>query len=206
MNELNQEISKKIIGWKRTRYNRINMSERLKKYGSHWNAVMFFMNAFAIVLTIISLKFPLKTRIDTIVAGCFSIYVILLQYFLANQNYETRSLKFHYEQLEIEKLRYSLKTLLRDSSLQYQAKQEKYNSITNQYLISLKNNENHKKIDDKLVKNELNKFHEGKRNSNINGKNKEHYNIAIDLSLDNIFFYVNLVIFWGVILLVISIY
>lgn len=187
MNELNQEISKKIIDWKRTRYNRINISERFKKYGSHWNAVMFFMNAFAIVLTIISLKFPLKTRIDTIVAGCFSIYVILLQYFLANQNYETRSLKFHYEQLEIEKLRYSLKALLRDSSLQYQAKQEKYNSITNQYLISLKNNENHEKIDDKLVK-------------------KEHYNIAIDLSLDNIFFYVNLVIFLGVILLVISIY
>lgn len=206
MNKLDQEISKKIIDWKRTRYNRINISERLKKYESRWNAVMFFMNAFAIVLTIVSLKFPLKPGIDTIIAGCFSIYVILLQYFLTNQNYETRSLRFHYEQLEIEKLRYSLKALLRNSSLPYQAKQEKYNSITNQYLISLKNNENHEKIDDKIVKNELNEFHEEKNNSNINGKNKKNYTNVTDRSLDNIFFYVNLAIFLGVILLVISIY
>lgn len=184
MNELNQEIRKKITGWKRTRYNRINISKRFKKYDSRWNIVMFFMNAFAIVLIIISLNFPLKNGIDTVIAGCFSIYVILLQYFLANENYRTRSLKFHYEQLEIEKLRYSLKSLLRDSSLKFRQKQGQYSSISDQYLISLKNNENHDKIDDAI-------------NSSCN---------VTDRSLDNIFFYINLFFFIGVVFGVISIY
>lgn len=201
MDELNHEIQKKINGWKRTRYNRINISERLKKYSAHWNNIMFFMNAFAIILTITSLKFPLNNEIDTVITGCFSIYVILLQYFLANQNYEKRSLKFHYEQLEIEKLRYSLKKLLRDSSLSYQQKQEKYISISNQYLISLKNNENHEKLDDKAVKDELDKSKE-KSNNASSSKNKSFH----DKSLDNIFFYLNLVLFVGVVFFVISSY
>lgn len=201
MNELNAEIQKKITGWKRTRYNRINVSERLKKYSARWNSIMFFMNAFAIILTIISLKFPLKNGIDTVTTGCFSLYVILLQYFLANQNYEKRSLKFHYEQLEIEKLRYSLKSLLRDPSLSYQQKQEKYISISNQYLISLKNNENHAKIDDKVVKGGSDKSKE-KSNNSSSSKSKSYH----DTSLDNIIFYVNLVLFVGVVLFVISNY
>lgn len=194
MQNLDQEIQKKINGWKRTRYNRINISERLKKYDSYWNTIIFFMNVFAIGLTIISLKFPLKTGIDTVFAGCFSMYVILLQYFLANQNYKTRSLKFHYEQLEIEKLRFALKKLLRNSSLSCQEKQEEYTSISNQYLISLKNNENHDKIDDKFLKNE---------NSRCDEENKKN---VFDTSLDKMFIWLNLLIFLGVVIFAITIY
>lgn len=194
MKEINEAIASRINGWKRTRNNRINISKRLKSYDEKWNVLILCMNTLAIIFVIFSLKMPLDTGMDTVVAGCFSIYVIVLQYFLSNQDYKTRGLRFHYEQLEIEKMRYSLKKLLNDNSLEIGQKQEKYDEIVDQYLISLKNNENHASIDDDLTREE-------KKSNKKWGKNKVR-----DFSLDNLFLYANVCIFFGGIFLVVWLY
>lgn len=170
---LNKAIINKIDEWKRTRENRIHISERFKNYDSIWNILMLLMNSTAIFLVFISIKYPLRNGLDSVISGCFSIYIILLQYFLSNQDYKTRSLRFHYEQLEIESLRYDLKKLLHEDSLFLKLKQYKYDQIIQKYVISLKNNENHGKIDDK------------------NRKQK----IAKDYTTDNILIYLNIIIF-----------
>lgn len=171
--KIDDAINKRIDEWKRTRENRIHISERFKIYDSVWNILMLLMNATAIFLVVISLKYPLKNNLDSVISGCFSIYIILLQYFLSNQDYKTRSLRFHYEQLEIENLRYELKELLKKQSISKKMKQYCYNQIVQKYIISLKNNENHGKIDD------------------LNRKNK----VVKDFTIDNLLIYFNIIIF-----------
>lgn len=140
-------IKKKTDGWKRTRSNRINASERLKGYSSKWNMVTFVFNVEAVLFMVISLKYPIASGIDAVISGFFSLYVILLQYFLATLNYEARALKFHYEELQIEDLRLRLKQLYHSGKNAEQLGSE-YNGITREYQENLTGYENHGEIDD----------------------------------------------------------
>lgn len=186
-----EEVEKRISGFKRTRLNRISASERLKKYSSRWNLLFFIMNSLAIIMVILSIKLPLKSGFDAMISGCFSIYIILLQYFISNQNYSERSLRFHYEQLEIEEMIYELKQLIYNKDVFLDIKME-YKSIIDKYIISLKNNENHEKIDDE--KNTL------EDNNSIDRRNK------LDITMDNIFIYFNMVLVICLIFLLVLIY
>lgn len=176
---LDEEIRKKLSGWKRTRSNRISASERFKKYDSRWGIITLFMNTLAIIMVLWTLKFPLKSGIDGILSGGFSIYVILLQDLLGKRDYSARSLKLHYEQLEIESLRYRLKGIYGNKYMDQRKKQQIYNNIVNEYQASLRGNENHNKIDDRLY------------NEKEDGKSQ----IKKDVTLDNAFIYINCIIF-----------
>ncbi|CAI2554858.1 hypothetical protein AKUH4B202J_01110 [Apilactobacillus kunkeei] len=67
-----------------------------------------------------------------------------------------------------------------------------YKSIIDKYIISLKNNENHEKIDDE--KNTL------EDNNSIDRRNK------LDITMDNIFIYFNMVLVICLIFLLVLIY
>ncbi|MGL5898157.1 MAG: SLATT domain-containing protein [Lactobacillaceae bacterium] len=200
------EVNKKILGFKRTRLNRISASERLKKYSSRWNLLFLIMNSLAIFLVIVSIKAPMKSGIDVIISGCFSIYIILLQYFISNQNYRERSLKFHYEQLEIDKLRYDLKKLIYSQS-SFDDRENEYGAIIDKYMISLKNNENHEKVDDEQNK-YINDCHEKVDDVQETQKNKYFKNIIkkFDLTMDNMFIYFNVLLIICLVVLLVYLY
>lgn len=173
------EIEKTRI--KRTRKNRINLSERLKKYSHKWNMIIFLLNMEAVILiiTVISSE---KVEFLTVPSGIFSAYVILLQHFINEQKYSERSLKAHYHQLEIGEFIDDINRLIakvkdeEDFHLKEIRNEEK--NILMRYQLSLKSIENHSKADDI---------------NNILSDNKVR-NPLTDLSSDNIFAYVNLII------------
>lgn len=166
---------------KRTRKNRINLSERLKKYSHKWNMIIFLLNMEAVILiiTVISSE---KFEYLTLPSGVFSAYVILLQHFINEQKYSERSLKAHYHQLEIAEFIDDINRLIAkvkdvdDIFLKEIRREEK--NILMRYQLSLKSIENHSKADD------LN---------NLLSDNKVK-NPLTDLSSDNIFAYINLII------------
>jgi hypothetical protein len=152
--ELDTEIPKKINTLNKTRENRINMSKRLKGYGDEWKLVFFVLNIEAIILVVLSLS---DVNISSIVTGVFTIYVVLLQYFINELRYSERAVKIHYHQLDIEDLILRLKKV----SIEFNKKNKKdeNNVLLNQFYIImfeyqmlLKNNENHDSIDNKKRK------------------------------------------------------
>lgn len=174
-------IKKKEKGWKRTRLNRISASERLKGYSQKWAVITFMFNVEAVLFMIVSLKYPLHNGLDAAFSGFFSLYVILLQYYLTTLNYEAKSLKFHYEQLQIENLRLRLKKLYY-SDRTLQEIEEIYTGIVNEYQEGLTGYENHTQNDDLKT--------EAKIKDRINSEDKKTAKIR-DFSLDNVFIYVN---------------
>jgi len=144
--KINDLINDSIIDFKRTRTNRLRASERLKKYKDRWDRLTFFLNVSAVIITMIALI--IKTDRFEHIASIYSIYVILLQYYLATLDYNNRSLKLHYEQLELNDLRTELKLLLINNDLSDATKLDQYNNIFDKYQTSLRNNENHSKLDD----------------------------------------------------------
>src|SRR5699024_12700516 len=80
-------IEKKRI--RRTRKNRINLSERLKKYDRKWKNIIFLLNIEAVILIIIVISKFSYSRPVEVFAGAFSAYVILLQYFINEQKYRS---------------------------------------------------------------------------------------------------------------------
>lgn len=166
-------INKKINGWKRTRRNRINASERLKKYSEKWSFSTFILNVEAVFFTIFSLGSHNVTNGEDVFVGAFSVYVILLQYFLATLNYEARAQKFHYEQLKIQDLRQNLKTLYH-SRKSVKNLENQFNGIVREYQENLFGYENHLEIDDQ-------------RTQAPEAKIK-------DFSIENIFIYLNYLI------------
>jgi hypothetical protein len=152
--ELDTEIPKKINTLNKTRENRINMSKRLKGYGDEWKLVFFILNIEAIILVVLSLS---DVNISSIITGVFTIYVVLLQYFINELRYSERAVKIHYHQLDIEDLILRLKKV----SIEFnnKKKQDENNVLLNQFYIImfeyqmlLKNNENHDSIDNKKRK------------------------------------------------------
>lgn len=204
------EIERKINTLNRTRNNRIEMSKRLKRYSDKWKLVFFCLNIEAVIFVLLSLggKEVEPSFADndfSLIAGIFSIYVILLQYYVNELNYNERALKTHYHQLDIEDLILKLKILLlvnnsKNSDIDEKSLIVRFDTIMFEYQSILKNNENHNPVDDaknryaliiedKDKENEnTNKDNENKDNENKKGSTKK----IKDLTVDNILLHVNM--------------
>lgn len=155
--EILNEINNKLNTLNIIRNSRIIMSERLKLYSEKWKVVFFVLNIEAVVFILLSLtgkeiNLAFTKPIFSIISGLFSIYVIMVQYYINELNYNERALKIHYHQLEIEDLILRLKILLLKNNSQENKLLEKviinnFSSIMIEYQSLLKNNENHEYID-----------------------------------------------------------
>ncbi|MED3832367.1 SLATT domain-containing protein [Peribacillus frigoritolerans] len=182
--EILSEIEHKINTFNTIRNTRIKMSQRLKSYSDRWKLVFFVLNIEAVIFILLSLGgkeiSPLFTNtIFSVISGLFSIYVILIQYYINELNYNERALKVHYHQLDIEDLILRLKNLLVKNNSQENKLDEKnligeFNTIMFEYQTILKNNENHDPID----------FVRSK-------KSKEEEKAVKDFTIDNIILNVN---------------
>ena len=181
--DIREEINKKIEGFNRTRDNRIHASERLYSYSNKWDFIFFVMNILAVVFLIFSLM-NVESHKGLFISSCFSLCAVILQYYYNTLNYKERALRFHYQQLEIEKYILELKKLLRvvqdDSELEKQ-----YDIIWNKYLITLLGTENHSRFDDEEVLYD--------REKSIKKLKKPR-----DFSLDNFLFYINFILIMSV--------
>jgi SMODS and SLOG-associating 2TM effector domain family 5 len=185
------EIDKKINTFNKTRNNRINMSLRLKGYSEKWKLTFFFLNFEAVIFVVLSLVGETiinekAYNILSIVSGIFSIYVILIQYFINELNYNERSLKVHYHQLDIEDLILKLKKLILINKIDEGTETttndsviENFNNVMYEYQSILKNNENHDPIDNN--KRILNQYENNKL-------------VNLDFSMDNIILHINFII------------
>lgn len=151
------EIDKKIKTLNKTRNTRIKMSLRLKDYSEKWKSILFVMNIEAVIFVLLSLAGDeinpiFKGATFSVLAGIFSIYVILIQYYINELNYNERALKVHYHQLDIEDLILRLKDLITKKNSDENGLKEKdyideFNTIMFEYQTIIKNNENHHPID-----------------------------------------------------------
>lgn len=160
-------IEKKLGIIDRTRRNRINLSNRLMRYSRAWQFIFFIINIEAVIFVLLALtnsvkdiKFWIVNIPFDLLSGIFTIYVILLQYYINVLNYNERALRAHYHQLELRDLALKLKVLLiRDntedhSDENYMKEQElidEYETIISKYQMALKNNENHRGIDNRIT-------------------------------------------------------
>ncbi|PFC18827.1 MULTISPECIES: SLATT domain-containing protein [Bacillus cereus group] len=155
-----KEIEKKIKTFNKTRNNRIKMSTRLNTYSEKWKLIFFFLNIEAVIFVVLSLVGEEISQnfgnvIFNVLSGMFSIYVILIQYYINELNYRERALRVHYHQLDIEDLIIKLKKLIMEYNSEEsdsKVRMEKdilkdFNIIMYEYQTILKNNENHDSID-----------------------------------------------------------
>ncbi|MFB0831888.1 SLATT domain-containing protein [Brevibacillus laterosporus] len=192
---IHSEINKKIKTFNKTRMNRIKMSIRLKDYSEKWKSVFFVLNIEAVIFVLLSLggngiseKF--STPLFSVLSGVFSIYVILIQYYINELNYNERALKVHYHQLDIEDLVLRLKDLLtkcnsKENTLEEKILIEDFNIIMHEYQTILKNNENHDPVDNSK------RLYEKKISSTRKKPNKVR-----DFTVDKIVLVVNIHILW----------
>lgn len=191
------EINKKINTLNRTRNNRLEMSKRLKGYSDRWKFVFFFLNIEAVIFVLLSIagkeinpNFPSDSF--SLIAGVFSIYVILLQYYINEMNYNERALKAHYHQLDIEDLILALKKIIMENNNKNLMLEgnliDRFDNVMSDYQSILKNNENHDLVDDKR-NNQTTVLKE------TDNKKKEEKRVK-DFTTDNILLYLNkLVVF-----------
>ncbi|MGD6992752.1 SLATT domain-containing protein [Sutcliffiella horikoshii] len=189
---IHSELEKKINTFNKTRNNRIKMSTRLKNYSSNWKLVFFGLNIEAVTFIILSLGGEkVSAKFDgtlfSVLVGVFSIYVILLQYYINELNYNERALKIHYHQLDIEDLIIRLKELIVCRNSKENKKNEfkmieDYMVILHEYQTILKNNENHDPVDHlKSIKESL-------------GVKDSHQ--VSDFTIDNIILNINIHLLW----------
>lgn len=168
------------------------MSTRLKNYSSNWKLVFFGLNIEAVTFIILSLGGEkVSAKFDgtlfSVLVGVFSIYVILLQYYINELNYNERALKIHYHQLDIEDLIIRLKELIVCRNSKENKKNEfkmieDYMVILHEYQTILKNNENHDPVDHlKSIKESL-------------GVKDSHQ--VSDFTIDNIILNINIHLLW----------
>ncbi|NEU31261.1 SLATT domain-containing protein [bacterium LRH843] len=194
--EVLDEIAYKISTLDKTRNNKIKQSLRLEKYTDMWKVVTFILNVEAVIFVILSLSIGDKIHNSfNIVVSIFSIYVILIQYYVSDQKYGERALKAHYQQLSIEDLILSLKNLLimnnTEPSLVTKTNLiNEFNKIMVEYQILLKNNENHSAFDFISATNE-----------------KSSGKISKDFTKDNLMIYANIsfCIFVPILLLIMNV-
>ncbi|MEH7115753.1 SLATT domain-containing protein, partial [Neobacillus niacini] len=170
------------------------MSLRFKNYSDKWKLIFFFLNFEAVIFVAISLAGDSilnenNLSIFSVVSGIFSIYVILIQYYINELNYNERALKVHYHQLDIEDLIIKMKNLLmhiniKDAKTHEDGKKmiEEFNVIMYEYQTILKNNENHDPIDNKR-----------RLLGEISDNNQLHKKI-LDYSMDNIILHINIIL------------
>lgn len=155
--DLIKEANKKINSFNKTRNNRIELSKRLNGYSDKWKFIFFFLNLEAVFFVLLSLG---GESVNTffgedkfaLLSGGFSIYVILLQYYINELNYKERSLKSHYHQLEIEDQILKLKQIIiecnkEDKATNYPEQLNYLQNVMDNYQLILKNNENHESLD-----------------------------------------------------------
>ncbi|PEJ38193.1 MULTISPECIES: SLATT domain-containing protein [Bacillus cereus group] len=190
------EIEKKINTLNKTRNNRIEMSIRLKGYSDKWKLIFFFLNIEAVIFVLLSLGgkeiHPLFGKsIFSLMSGVFSIYVILVQYYINELNYNERALKVHYHQLDLEDLILKLKGLILNHNVKGNTNDEQaliksFNIIMFEYQSTLKNNENHDPVDNERSKfNQINiKLQENKLKELEGNDENEDLNDGIQNELD----------------------
>ncbi|PFE28565.1 hypothetical protein CN279_04965 [Bacillus anthracis] len=223
------EIEKKINTLNKTRNNRIEMSIRLKGYSDKWKLIFFFLNIEAVIFVLLSLGgkeiHPLFGKsIFSLMSGVFSIYVILVQYYINELNYNERALKVHYHQLDLEDLILKLKGLIlnrniKGSTNDEQALIKSFNIIMFEYQSALKNNENHDPVDNekskfnqiniKLQENKIKELEGNDENEDLNDGTQNELDLkeVKDYTVDNIIlnlnkFFVFIPIFLLIVLLI----
>lgn len=117
----------------------------------------FLLNIEAVIFVLLSLGgkeiHPVFGKsIFSLISGIFSIYVILVQYYINELNYNERALKVHYHQLDLEDLILKLKELILIHNVKGKTNDEQdliksFNIIMFEYQSILKNNENHDSVD-----------------------------------------------------------
>lgn len=194
-----------------TRRNRMNLSERLMRYSRRWKLVFFVINIEAVIFVLLSLTGTIENlQIGnfsisfSLLSGIFTIYVILLQYYINVLNYSERALRAHYHQLELRDLGLHLNMLLIKRETDGKNMTDKYIIEKNEeaiekYQLALKNNENHRAIDNKLrVRGEQQRaYSEGK------SKKRASFFAPLDFTLDNMLIIANAIL--TVIMLVIMV-
>ena len=144
--KLDEMIQDEIRKLKIVRRARILASERLGGYASKWDMYLLLMAILSSALLVISLIVPNEGLIKKVVSGCFSMYTVIIQYYVSTLNYRERALKFHYHHIEINKLKESLQWL----SLQgynFKKKNAKFKVIVEKYNLILQQQENHSEYD-----------------------------------------------------------
>lgn len=154
--DLKKESNKKINSLNKTRNNRIELSKRLNGYSNKWKFIFFFLNIEAVIFVLLSLGGkPLNEFLGkgtfALISGSFSVYVILLQYYINELNYKERALKAHYHQLEIEDQILKLKQIILECNKldtnNFLEQEKNFLTVMDSYQLILKNNENHESID-----------------------------------------------------------
>ncbi|MCG1130047.1 SLATT domain-containing protein [Staphylococcus epidermidis] len=140
---IKEEINKKIYSIDKVRNARIKASKRLENYAKQWNFLFFLLNVLAVIFVLSALVL-ISNNGFSFIASCYSLYVILLQYYISIQNYKERALRFHYHQLQLEDAIIQLKILI-FNYYDYSDNKvtEKYKEIMNQHHLKLANIENH---------------------------------------------------------------
>lgn len=159
--DIYDEINKKINSINIVRNARIKSSERMQYYSKHWTRIFFVFNLLAIIFVMTSLVKP-NLKGFTEVTSFFTLYVIILQYYVAARNYNERSLRYHYHQLELEQNILDLKEILISSiNSNNKNSQEdiiKYLEVMKKYNINLQNIENHQGMDYRIGNKAQRKF------------------------------------------------
>ncbi|MBM7636634.1 SLATT domain-containing protein [Streptococcus saliviloxodontae] len=176
------KLADSIRRLKIVRKSRINTSERLGNYSSKWEMYLLVFSILSTILLVISIGLKDETTSRKIISGCFSMYTIILQYFVSTLNYRERALKFDYHQLEIENLIQDFQNIECEDE---EIKKNKYPIIMEKYQILLQGQENHSDLDYRKA-------------------NKEDSKYTRDFSLDNIF--VNLQPIIGIVFVLFYIY
>lgn len=154
------EVEKKIYTIDIVRAGRIIKSQRLYSYAEKWKQIFFWMNIEAVIFLIVSLV-QLKNNdsvISLIVSGVFSVYTIVLQYYVDSLNYNERALRLHYHQLQLEQFILELKGMIFGWQKTETMEIETYLNIMRKYQIELGGYENHDEIDREKAQEKGNKY------------------------------------------------
>jgi len=192
-------VKDKIKSMGNLRGSRIEASKRLENYSRKWNFILFFLNVEAIIIVLLSLTNTIETiyigpinMSFTLLSGIFTLYVILLQYYVNILNYNERALRLSYHQLEVEDLIQQLNLLklkanLPETDIREKEVIEKYDDIVNKYQLVIKNNENHRDLDYKRLKyDQAKRLHEkGKAKEAPTGKRSKDFTLDMALIYAN---------------------
>lgn len=146
---IHEEVEKKIYSIDSVRQMRIIKSQRLYEYAAKWKTLFFWMNLEAVVFLIVSLVPDIvsENNIALIISGIFSVYTILLQYYIDSLNFNERALRLHYHQLQLEQFILELKELIFKWQDTKEISISKYLNIMRKYQLELGGYENHDEID-----------------------------------------------------------
>jgi len=192
---IKDKIKEQIEAIDTTRRTRIHFSKRLSNYSRRWRFIFFVINIEAVIFVLLSLTNTIETiKVGpmnvsfNLVSGIFTIYVILLQYYISVLNYNERARQVHYHQLEIQDLKLQLemlfvKTNAPEIKMTDKMMVEQFQQIINQYQLALKNNENHRMIDyDRtMFRKAMSDYRKGKSSEKPKGKEKK--DLTIDMLL-----------------------